>query len=98
MLTSKEIPIKMIPRAIPNVKFPRFVCCMIAVVITFVFQAMAPPTIETAPTSAMERENANRYAEIMGYTHSLHKSRKVFVRPNPSPFAVCRMAGDTVET
>ena len=32
----------------------------IAVVITLVFQAMAPPTMDTAPTSAMEREKASK--------------------------------------
>ena len=50
----------------PREKFPRLVYCMMAVVITLVFQEMAPPTMDTAPTSAMERAKARRYAEIMG--------------------------------
>ena len=59
-LTTRETARRMIPSATPMEKLPRLVCCMMAVVMTLVFQAMAPPTMDTAPTSAMEREKASK--------------------------------------
>ncbi len=60
MFTSRDTAMRMIPRAMPREKFPWLVYCMMAVVITLVFQAMAPPTMDTAPTSAMARAKARR--------------------------------------
>ena len=49
MFTSSESVSNMSPRAMPRVKLPRLVYCMIAVVITLVFHAMAPPTMDFVP-------------------------------------------------
>ena len=59
-LTTRDRLRRMMPKAMPRVKSPLLVYCMIAVVITMVFHDMAPPTMLTAPTSAMEREKARR--------------------------------------
>ena len=55
----------MMPSATARVKSPRLVYCMMAVVMTMVFHEIAPPTMLTAPTSAMAREKASRYAETI---------------------------------
>lgn len=60
MLMRKNSPTKMSPSAMAILKSPRFVYIMMAVVMTLVLYAMAPPTIETAPTSARARPSAKR--------------------------------------
>ena len=77
----------------PSVKLPRLVYIMIAVVITLVFQAIAPPTMATAPTSAMARAKLSRYAEKIEYRHSLTSSRYSLPLPKPRPLVVSRRAG-----
>ena len=63
--TTRDIVSSMMPRAMPREKLPRFVYCMMAVVMTLVFQAMAPPTMDTAPTSAIALAKARRYEDII---------------------------------
>ena len=89
MFTSSDTASRIIPSAMPREKLPRLVYCMMAVVMTLVFQEIAPPTMDTAPTSAMDMESSSAAEElILKYvretdcvltlvTHSLQQARRV---------------------
>ena len=71
---------KITPKPSANAKFPLLVSSAIAVVITLVTWSMLPPTIITAPTSALARPNPAKTAVV---TLNLPSQSKVFVFCHP---------------
>ena len=59
MFTTNDSARSIMPRAMPFEKLPLFVYSMIAVVMTFVFHAIAPPTIDTYYTALVAHDMAS---------------------------------------
>ena len=88
MFTKKEIIRSTKPRASANSKLPLFVSSIIAVVITLVFHWMLPPTMLTAPTSAIDLPKAVSITEESAILFCERKSLIVLILPKERPFAV----------
>ena len=69
-------------------KFPRFVSSIIAVVITLVLYCTLPPTMETAPTSAMERPNPVKTTDKSCPLFSCSRYNNYLLLLMPIPMAV----------
>lgn len=88
-----EIINKMTPKAIASSKRPMFVCIMIAVVMTRVLNWMLPPTICTAPTSAMDRPKPANALVTKGIRHSFIVNQRRFEPEIPIPAHVSLIDG-----